>query len=351
MRNKRIFVGITDVSGFGIRFKKGFEKIGLKSDFYSFTQHVYGFEPHKIITYSANGIIRKFQKIFLLSKLIIKYDYFLFIGINTLLKNYNDIKLFKFFGKTTMMVFTGCDLRIPDNVMHYRWNPCRECTKEYQDFVGCVIDRKKIYVREIEKVFDIIGAPFEAAGYLKAPYFNAIFPFDIDTFPAKNEFPYIQNKRLKIFHAPSNPVYKGTKYILDAVNKLKNKYDFEFNLVQNVSYDVYLNELSKSDLVIDQMLLGSYGSVAIEAFLFNKPVISYLRDDLWDVVDKKDCPVITADPDTILTVLESILVNPAQLNEIAPKGRFYVEKYHADAVAVKRFYDMFINYLKKDKPK
>jgi hypothetical protein len=340
---KRVFIGINDVSGFGVRFKRCFDKMGVKSNFYSFTPHVYGFEMDKVIKFSNNWLMRKIQKIILMVKLILKYDYFIFIGPFTLLPGYKDIRLFKFFRKKTMMLFVGCDVRMPEEVMKYKWNPCRECTQEFQKFVGCVIDEKKKYIREIEGIFDIVAAPFEATGYLQPPFHNAIFPFDTSSFPPADKFPYKQNKVLKIFHAPSNQVYKGSKYIISAIEKLKKKYEFEFHLVQNVSFEKYREELAKSDLVIDQMLLGSYGSVAIEAFLMNKPVIAYLREDM-DVVEKEDCPVINANPDTLYSVLDNILAYPEQLIKIAGKGRNYVEKYHADATAVKRFYDMFENY-------
>ena len=167
--NKRIFIGIIDVSGFGYRLKKGFSTIGVKADFYSFSKHVFAFKTDKIIKYSSNSLLRKFQKIILLLKLLMKYDYFMFIGPFTLLKNYSDIKLFKFFGKKTMILFTGCDVRIPEEVEKYKWNTCSNCPVEYKQFVNCDIEIKKRNIRTIEGIFDIVTAPFEANGYLKDP--------------------------------------------------------------------------------------------------------------------------------------------------------------------------------------
>lgn len=346
MPKKRIFIGINDVSGFSIRFKDGFNKIGVKADFYSPSGHVYGFKTDRLIKYSNNGIIRKFQKIVLLAKMIFKYDYFMFISPSSILKDFQDVRLLRKFGKTTMMLFTGCDLRIPERIAHYKWNPCSGCTQEYKDFVNCVIDTKKILIRHIEDTFDIIGAPFEAAGYLEKRFFNAIFPFDIEEFAQYADQPYKPSKPIKIFHAPSNPVYKGSKYIIETIEKLKIKYDIEFVCIQNVPYEEYKKKLTEADLIIDQMLLGSYGSVAIEGLLMNKPVVSYLREDIWSVVDKEDCPIINANPDTLYDVLDHILENPEKLASILPKGRKYVEKYHKDTVVALRFLNEFENFRK-----
>jgi glycosyltransferase involved in cell wall biosynthesis len=346
MPKKRIFIGINDVSGFSLRFKNGFNKIGVEADFYAPAGHIYGFRTDKLIKYSENRLLRKIQKIALLTKMILKYDYFLFISPSSLLKDFQDVRLLRKFGKTTMMLFTGCDLRIPEKIAHYKWNPCSGCTQEYKDFVNCVIESKKKMIRHLEDTFDIIGAPFEAAGYLEKKYFNAIFPFDMDEFDQFVNDTYSPSNPIRIFHAPSNPVYKGSKFIIETVEKLKLQYDIEFICLQNVPYEEYKKKLSNADLIIDQMLLGSYGSVAIEGLLMNKPVISYLREDIWNVVDKDDCPIINANPDTLYSVLEEILKSPAKLSPIIQRGRKYVEKYHKDTVVAHRFLEEFENFRK-----
>lgn len=346
---KRIFIGLIDVAGFGLRFKTGFEKIGIKSDFYSYEQHIYGFKTDKIIKYSKNSYKRKIQKILLILKLLIGYDYFLYIAPFTLLPNFTDIKIFKFFGKKTMLLYTGCDVRIPETLEDFKWNPCRNCTDQYKNFVGCIIETKKKQIRIHEKLFDIICAPYEAGGYLKN-FHDIFFPFNLDDFKMSYTNTIRKENRLRIFHAPSNETYKGTKYIIETVTKLKEKYDFDFILVKDTTYSEYIKELLKANLVIDQMLLGSYGSVAIEAMLMNKPVITYIREDFLEKF-KDDNPFINANPDTLYEILNKILKDSAMLYDIITKGRKFVEKYHADKVVAKRFYDMFLNYRKKDKPK
>ena len=94
------------------------------------------------------------------------------------------------------------------------------------------------------------------------------------------------------------------------------------------------------------MLLGCYGSVAVEGLLFDKPVISYLREDLWTVVKKEDCPIINANPDTLYDTLDKILTNPEILYKFSGKGRKFVEKYHGEEVSANYFYNLFEQFNK-----
>ena len=44
------------------------------------------------------------------------------------------------------------------------------------------------------------------------------------------------NKKIKIIHAPTNRGLKGSSFIIESINKLKNKYDnIEFVLVENLT--------------------------------------------------------------------------------------------------------------------
>ena len=89
-----------------------------------------------------------------------------------------------------------------------------------------------------------------------------------------------------MLHAPSNEDYKGSKYIYTAIESLKKKYKFEFIKLQNLSKDELIEEILKCDLVIDQMLVGFYGILTVEAMLLQKPVVCYIRDDIWNKIGR-----------------------------------------------------------------
>lgn len=333
--NKNIFIGLINTAGISARLKEGFDRLGVKADFYQFTSHPYQYGSNKFLKYSSNPIIRYVQKFSVMVKLLVKYKFFIFLSPYTLLSDFKDIRLFKLFRKKTMIIFTGCDVRMPEKVAEYRWNPCVNCPQEYKDYVSCIIPTKKNVIRQVEKLFNIIVCPEEGAGYLTKDYIRAYFPINLNEYKA----PYIKperNSKLRILHAPSNFSVKGTQYIIEAIEALKSKYDFQFSVLSNVSVkDVYESILS-SDLIIDQMLVGFYGLFSIEAMALSKPVICYIRSDIWKNI-KHDCPIYNASPDNLGKVLENILKNPEQLNEQASLARQYVERYH-DSEKIAQYY-------------
>ena len=243
------------------------------------------------------------------------------------------------------MIFTGCDIRMPELVKHHKWNPCFECEDGYKLFVGCEIPAKEQMIKNVEKKFDLIVAPQEASGYLKKEFTRAYFPINLNKFPKIQFADRKLNKRLKILHAPSNPVYKGTKYIVAAIDKLKTLFDFDFKMVTNVSIQELYKEIQESDLIIDQMLTGIYGLFSIEAMAMYKPVVCYVRDDSWKLIEN-DCPIYNTDPDLLFQTLYDILSSPIQLIEVGNRSRHFVEKYHDAKIIAKQYYELLEGEIK-----
>lgn len=337
--DKKVFLGLENIAGIFTSLKKGFEQNGISADFYSLNEHIFGYKTDKVITYSDNVLVRKFQKFFLLLKLLYKFDYFIYDSTGSLLPGFKDVKLFRFFGRKTMVIFTGCDIRLPQKVEQFKWNPCRECTASYKNFVGCVLETKPEKIKNIEDKFDIIVSAEEAAGSLNRKYNPVLFPVDIDKFKYTGSNP---GKRLRILHAPSHPEYKGTKYVLEAIERLKTEFDLEFKIIQDVKADELYREIENSDLIIDQMLVGFYGLLSIESMAMGKPVVCYIRPDILER-SPADMPVINADPDTLQSVLKDILLSPDKLKEIGQRSRKYAEDHHNAKIIAKQFYELLEN--------
>jgi len=136
-----------------------------------------------------------------------------------------------------------------------------------------------------------------------------------------------------VAHAPSQRAAKGTRYILDAINRLKAEgIALEFLLVENLSNQQARQVYERADIVIDQLLAGWYGGFAVEAMALAKPVICYVReDDLTHIPSemRAQLPLIHARPDSIYSVLRDWLtVRRCELRERGLKSRRYVERWH-----------------------
>ena len=275
------------------------------------------------------SLIRYLQLMFLLMKLALRYDYFIFLQGGAFLSDFKDIKFLKKLGKSVSVIFAGCDVRVPDIVMKYKWNPCRDCPESYQEFVSCKFPEKYQMLDSLKKNFDIIFSPDECSGYFDDKYHTYYFPVkDISAFKSVpiNKGP--KKEFIRIVHAPSNEDYKGSKHIYKAIESLRGKYNFEFITLQNLSKDELIEEILKCDLLIDQMLVGFYGILTVEAMLLQKPVVCYIRDDIYSKI-KRDCPIYNANPDNLEKVLDEILQNTSQLTSRGEHSRNYALEYHS----------------------
>jgi glycosyltransferase involved in cell wall biosynthesis len=141
------------------------------------------------------------------------------------------------------------------------------------------------------------------------------------------------NSRPLIIHAPSNREAKGTRFLMDAIRKLKEEgLDFDFQLVEGLTQAEARLLYEKADLVVDQLLAGWYGGFAVEAMALGKPVISYIRHDDLKFIPlemRKDLPLIEANPHSIESVLRKWISKPAyKLRQQGLISRKYVEEWH-----------------------
>lgn len=331
---KKIFIGLNNIANVGLSLKSGFEEVGIVADFYSAEKimHKYDYpkNSHKQVNriiFSNNTLLRYLQVILLMIKLILRYDYFIFLQGGSLLSNFRDIKLIRKLGKKVSVIFAGCDVRVSEVVSKYKWNPCRDCPVSYQNLVGCKFPEKYEKLDSIKKNFSIIFSPDECGGYF-SEYITYYFPVKDIGKPDKTVNNSNTIKTIRIVHAPSNEDYKGSKHIYSAVDNLKNRYQFEFVKLQNLSKEELIEEILKCDLVIDQMLVGFYGILSVEAMLLQKPVICYIREDIWSKIER-DCPIYNANPDNLEKILGHILTNPVELIERGEKSRQYAIEYHS----------------------
>jgi hypothetical protein len=169
---------------------------------------------------------------------------------------------------------------------------------------------------------------FLPAGALFLPY--ACFdPASVIARPPTPEAP----SPLKIVHAPSHRGAKGTRHVLAAVERLRQSGAvFDFELVENLPRQDAIRRYAEADVVVDQLLAGWYGGLAVEAMALGKVVVAYLRaGDLVGVPADllTALPVIDATPSTIEAVLHSLIRAPrVELTLRGAAGRAFVERWH-----------------------
>lgn len=144
-----------------------------------------------------------------------------------------------------------------------------------------------------------------------------------------------------VLHAPTHRGAKGTSYIVAAAERLKAEgVPMEFVLVEGLGHAEAKALYARADLLIDQVLAGWYGGLAVELMAMGKPVVAYIREgDLCRIPStmRSDLPIINATPSTIYEVLKSWLTERRhELSSRGEAGRRFAETWH-DPQRVARF--------------
>ncbi|WP_245208111.1 glycosyltransferase [Sediminibacillus dalangtanensis] len=250
------------------------------------------------------------------------YDLFHFHFGKTLTLNHADLDVIKHQRKGMIMHHWGSEVRLLSTAR--KTNP----------YAKVKIEDEKMLKQNLAflsgKIPHCIVADEEMYQYVKDYYQKvSIVPLMIDLQkykPPEVSRP-VQNRPLKIVHAPTSPEIKGTSHVVNAIDKLKSEYSFEFTLIQKMSHEQARQEYQKADLVIDQLHIGSYGLLAVESMAMGKPVICWISDYMKEKYPS-DLPLISANPDSIENTLRNLLQHPEQLEEIGQKSRIYTEEHH-----------------------
>lgn len=134
--------------------------------------------------------------------------------------------------------------------------------------------------------------------------------------------------KIRILHSPSAKFAKGSNYILPVIDELSKLYQIEFVIQNKVPRHEVLKAMQECDIYIDQIVLGSYASAAIEAMAFGKPVIAYIMPRVFEKGIPTDCPIINANPSNLKDKLIESIENKEFRDLKGKEGRIYVEKFH-----------------------
>lgn len=193
--------------------------------------------------------------------------------------------------------------------------------------------RRRKYLRDISKKIRFVATDCEMEEYV-APYFEKVFVFRQPVTLHKFRVEASEARKLPVLlHVPTNPIVKGTDYILKAVELLRAEgLKFEFKLIRQLSQEDFYKELANCDVYVDELRCGSYGMSAVEAMAMGKPTVTYVRPDLVPKYPP-NMPLANANPDTVASVLRDLIGDEGLRTDLGLRGRSYVEKYH-DSKAV-----------------
>lgn len=125
--------------------------------------------------------------------------------------------------------------------------------------------QKKVIASSADKFADFVfNADVDQSSYLSKPSLPYIYFYPDDMF-CVNERKF-DDARLKILHAPTSPIIKGTQLVRATIKQLKvDGFDFEYKELLNVPNKVVLQELRCSHIVLNEFYMFSPGLLGIES--------------------------------------------------------------------------------------
>ena len=141
---------------------------------------------------------------------------------------------------------------------------------------------------------------------------------------------HIRTPSLRILHAPTNRLFKGTEYIESAITQLiEEGYKIDLRIAENMTHKELFDEYKSCDIFIDQISTGWYGTASLEAMAFGKTTLSYYDEFYFEYIDyHNEIPVIKITKDNLKSTVKDILEYKYNLYEMGLRSRSFVEKYH-----------------------
>lgn len=368
----------TTVGGNPQGISKHLKNLGVESTTWTLQQNYFGYPADKVLlSNNSNRITAELIKIKYLSY-IFKFDIVFFNfgrGLfmpffpvpnkgNSFLKNflilflnfYNssmskmEVLLLKKMGIPIFIQYQGDDARQGDYCLaNFKISFADKVDENYYNKNSDLAKRKsiKFYEKVAHKIYalnpDLLHVLPSSAEFLPYSHVN------LDEWtPVFNQ---LEKRPLRIGHAPSHRAVKGTDFILEICEKLKNDgFQFELVLVEGVSNNEAKEIYKTIDILIDQLYAGWYGGLAVEVMALGKPVLAYLREDDLKFIPQKmrdDLPVFNINSSSLYDDLINILeLNREDLLVIAKNSRSYVENWHNPLVIAKRIKKDMIESLK-----
>lgn len=254
-----------------------------------------------------------------------------------------EMELYRAAGKQLYTYAYGADHRMRQKTLASgRFNFCMECPEPGR---FCVCDdaggeRMLAEIAARSTAVIATGLAMEQIPEARNLYYTVV---DTDVLELAAPPDAAASRPLRVGHFPNHGYFKGTKYLEDAIAKLRAEGELiELDMISGVPQTEILARMATVDVLVDQLISGAFGLTAIEAMALGRPVIGHLRAGVA-LADLDGCPIIRADPDTIGDVLRKVLRERDTLPEIGSRSRDYVVRHYSVDALARRLASLYVD--------
>ncbi len=199
------------------------------------------------------------------------------------------------------------------------------------------------FINKVIPVMYMYAEAWRKSDYTKDCKTLPTIPLPVITanFQIKNEL----KTKIVVFHGIIRPEVKGTPIIVEAMNRLQEKYPNEVECVAKggIPLNEYLVLLNRTNILIDQVHSDSVGMNGLYALAMGKVVLSGNTPENQKEFNEYDCPIVNIMPDAnhIFEELQKLVVNRDKIIELSKKSREYVERVHDAKVIAQKYIEVF----------
>jgi hypothetical protein len=323
-RTAAILHAPADVGGNAYGLSRAERELGLVSDVAVFAPGPlgYGYDLDLHAGIDQPVWLRLLRRASFLRRAVRRYDVFHFnfgltiLSVRQLGHVADELALLRRLGKTVFVTYQGCDVR-PKAACPCR-NPGCFATHQYRQPAA---DRALRYADRVFFLNPDLRRWLPGARFL--PYASVdARALEVAPLPDRDE--------LVVAHAPTDRDVKGTAHVIAAVDDLRREgLPVRLDLVEGVHHDEALRRVAAADVVVDQVMLGWYGALAVEAMGLGRPVLAYIREDEpEDNPFGETLPIVRTSVATLAADLRALWGDRDRRQRLAVDGRRFVEQDH-----------------------
>lgn len=177
-------------------------------------------------------------------------------------------------------------------------------------------------------------------------------PIPMDKYEYKPNVPH--NGKITFFHGITRPC-KGGKYIIEAFDRLRDKYKdtVDFVAAGGLPFNEYMELMNRVNVLIDDANSNSFSMNVLYAMQKGIVCMGGAEPVGNAELGYEDCPVVNIDNnvDHICAAIEDVIARKDELEEWGLRSRKFVEKYHDSIDVAKQYVEQFEKDLKVFKKK
>ena len=197
----------------------------------------------------------------------------------------------------------------------------------------------KDVVRRLEEQADRVGRIYAAALDDGIPVFvstpdllddvpgSTWLPVVVDPDGWTSSVPPMERERPVVLFAPSNAWIKGGDHVDPVLRAMDEDGVIEYRRIEGIAAADMPGFIGDADVVVDQIMLGAYGAMAVQAMAAGRVVLGHVADRVRGRIPEP-CPIVETVPGQVRQVMDGLLADRAAARVAAASGPAFVRALH-----------------------